>query len=222
MTITFLDLYNECAGQPWSMYDNDAEGMDDLESALRISINKACSYLWNYQPWSFRKKSTTIITDEGKADYDLPIGLIQRKTISGTQKYGVKYNGKFLPYIQDYEEADDRTGEPEYFYIDGDKLYIYPTPDDAYTVTLNYLSLTYALNEDEEDVYSFTSDTDTLNVPEQYEQLFSNCLISLAMLYAIADETDENYSGYQKQYEDALAILIKYCNTAINDRSFVW
>ena len=222
MTITFLEIYNECAGQPWSMFDSDAESMEDLESSLRISINKACSYLWNLQPWTFRKKSQRITTRENKAEYNLPIGLLQRKTVNGTQKYGVKYNGKFLPYLDDYEEADERTGEPEYFYIDGDKLYIYPTPDDSYVVTLNYLSLTYAQNEDEEDVYSFTNDTDTLNVPEQYEQLYVNCLISLSMMYAIADETDENYSGYQKQYEDALATLIKYCNTKINERSFVW
>ena len=222
MTITFLEIYNECAGQPWSMFDSDAESMEDLESSLRISINKACSYLWNLQPWTFRKKSQRITTRENKAEYNLPIGLLQRKTVGGTQKYGVKYNGKFLPYLDDYEEADERTGEPEYFYIDGDKLYIYPTPDDSYVVTLNYLSLTYAQNEDEEDVYSFTNDTDTLNVPEQYEQLYVNCLISLSMMYAIADETDENYSGYQKQYEDALATLIKYCNTKINERSFVW
>ena len=222
MTITFLELYNECAGQPWSMYDSDAVSLDDLESALRISINKACSYLWNYQPWSFRKRTQRIKTRENKIDYDLPIGLLQRKTISGTQKYGVKYNGKYLPYLDDYEEMEESIGEPEYFYIDGDKLYIYPTPDDSYTITLNYLTLTYAQNEDEEDVYSFTSDTDILNIPEQYEQLFVNCLISLAMMYAIADETDENYAGYLKQYEDALAILVKYCNTKINERSFVW
>lgn len=222
MTITFLELYNECAGQPWSMYDNDAEAMDDIESALRISINKACSYLWNYQPWAFRKKTKKITTRQDKADYDLPIGLLQRKTIDGTQKYGVKYNGKYLPYKEDYEEAEERTGEPEYFYIDGDKLYIYPTPDNAYAISLTFLSLSYAQNEDEEDVYSFTEDTDILNVPEQYEQLFSNCLISLAMMYAIADENDENYSGYKKQYEDALNILIKYCNKSIIDRSIVW
>ena len=39
MTLTFLDLYNECAGQPWSMFDNDAESAVDFESAMKISIN---------------------------------------------------------------------------------------------------------------------------------------------------------------------------------------
>lgn len=224
MTITFLELYNEVAGQPWSMFDADAESIDDLESSLRISINKATSYLWNLYPWYFRVQTSNIRTRSGKAEYDLPIGVLQKKTISGSKKYGIKYNNKFLEYKDDYEELDltDVTGEPTHFYIDGDKLYIYPTPDDVYTLNLKYLSPTYAKDEDEEDKYSFTDDSDTLNVPEKYEGIFKNCLISLSMLYAIADESDENYSGYQRQYEDALGVLMKYCKDSIVDKYIVW
>lgn len=40
MTLTFIDLYNTCAGQPWSMYDSDAESIDDLESALKYQSTK--------------------------------------------------------------------------------------------------------------------------------------------------------------------------------------
>ncbi len=224
MTITFLDLYNEVAGQPWSMFDADAESYEDLESSLRISIDKATSYLWNLYPWYFRKNTYKFKTKAGKNEYDLPIGLLERKTINGTQKYGIKYNNTFLEYEEGYEELDltERTGEPEGFYIDGDKLYIYPTPDDVYQIDISYLSLAYAQNEDEEDIYTFTSDTDTLKIPEKYENLFKNCLISLSMLYAIADESDENYSGYKKQYEDALQILMKYCKDSIIDKYIVW
>ena len=35
MTLTFLDIYNEVAGQAWSMYDGDAESIDEMESALK-------------------------------------------------------------------------------------------------------------------------------------------------------------------------------------------
>lgn len=224
MTITFLDLYNEVAGQPWSMFDADAESDEDLESSLKISINKATSYLWNLYPWSFRKSTYKFRTKTDKLEYDLPIGLLQRKTVNGNQKYGIKYGNKFLDYKDDYEELDltDTKGEPEGFYIDGDKLYIYPTPDDAYQININYLSLAYAQDVDEEDIYAFKEDTDTLKIPEKYEELFKNCLISLSMLYAIADESDENYSGYLKQYEDALQILMKYCKDSVVDKYIVW
>ena len=39
MTLTFLAIYNEVAGQAWSMYDGDAESVDEMESALKSSIN---------------------------------------------------------------------------------------------------------------------------------------------------------------------------------------
>ena len=90
MALTFLDLYNECAGQPWSMFDNDAESIEDFESAMRISINKAVSVLWNYQPWSFRKDTSVIKTKAGRNQYEMPDGLLLRKVIDGTQRYGIR------------------------------------------------------------------------------------------------------------------------------------
>lgn len=222
MTITFLDLYNECAGQPWSMFDNDAESAEDFESSMKISINKAVSFLWNYQPWSFRIVKSKMNTKPNKAAYDLPEGLLYKKVVNGENTYGFLYNKKYLTYAKDYELLDEEQGEPEQFYIEGDTVYIYPTPDDVYTINLKYLSQTYALDKDDNDIYELKEDTDYLNIPERYETLFKNCVISLAMIYAIADESDENHSGYVKQYEDALAVLINYCKTGTVDRNIVW
>lgn len=222
MTITFLELYNECAGQPWSMYDPDAESMEDLESALKISINKALSYIWNLHPWSFRKDTTTIKTRANRANYTLPNGIIEKKTINSVEKYGVIYGKTNLEYMEDYDYQEEKTGEPEYFYIDGETIYIYPTPDDAYQIKIKYLSLPPCYNKEEEEVYELTDEDDYLKIPEKYEKLFRNCIISLAMVYAIADESDENHSGYMRQYEDSLKTLMKYCNTKIVDKNIVW
>lgn len=222
MTLTFLDLYNECAGQPWSMFDNDAESIEDLESALKISINKAISFLWNYQPWSFRTDKQTIKTKAGKNYYSVPNGTITKKTINGVDKYGVKYNGKSLEYVSDQDSLEDEAGEPTSFWVDGEYIYIYPTPDNIYQITVDYLLLPYGLNEDEEYIYELKEEEDRVNIPEKYEKIFSNCLISLAMMYAIADENDENYSGYAKQYEDALVVLFKYCRDKIRNRKITW
>lgn len=225
MTITFLDLYNECAGQPWSMFDSDAESDEDLESSLRISINKACSFLWNLYPWGFRKKTYTFRTREAKAGYSLPVGAIVKTVIDGETYFRVKYGDKFLTYLEDYELRDEETGEPEYFYIEGNNIYIYPTPDDVYTINITYSSLAYATDEDEEEKYQLDTDSDILNISEDYtayEQLFKNCLISKAMMYAIADKSDENYSGYEEQYEDALKTLVQYCSSPFLARKFTW
>lgn len=222
MTLTFLDIYNECAGQPWSMFDNDAESDEDFESAMKISINKAISYLWNLQPWSFRKYTQKLRTKVDRALYVKPNGIIIKKTIDGTTKYGVKYEKTFLDYQSDYELLEDKTGEPEAFYLQGDNLYLYPTPDDVYNIEIEYLLLPYGLNKDDEQIYELTEDDDYINIPEKYESLFKNCLISLAMIYAIADNSDENHSGYQRQYEDCLKTLMQYCLDTLVDRNFVW
>lgn len=222
MTITFLDLYNECAGQPWSMYDPDAESKEDLEQALKISINKALNDIWNLRPWSFRETDSTIKTKPNKSSYDMPNGVIEKRVINGNTRYGVIYGKKNLEYLPDYDYMEEKTGEPEYFYIQGERLYIYPTPDNVYSIKLKYLLLPPALTEEDEEAYELNEEEDYINIPEKYETLFRNCLISLAMVYAIADDSDENHSGYMRQYENSLKTLMQYCNKKIVDRNIVW
>lgn len=221
MTLTFLDLYNECAGQPWSMFDAEAESIDDLEGALKISINKAISYLWNYQPWSFREYKHLLKLKPGRDYYNLPNGTITRKIVDGKEKYGIKYNSKSLNYIEDYDSLESKIGEPEGFWIEGEKLYIYPIPNEAYQIVIDYLLMPYGLDKEEVQIYNLSEEDDKINIPEKYEKIFENCLISLAMMYAIADENDENYSGYKKQYEDALAVLFKYCRDKLRNRRII-
>lgn len=222
MTLTLINLYNECASQPWSMFDSGAESIEDFESAMKISINKAVSYLWNQQPWSFRIQKRNIKTKINQASYNLPDGNLIRKTINGVQRYGIKYNKTYLEYAFDCDLLDELKGEPEKFYIEADKLYIYPVPDDIYQINLSYLLLPYGLNKDEEEIFELVNEDDYINIPEKYEALFKNCVISLAMMYAIADESDENYSGYKQQYDDSLNVLLKYCKNSVIDRFIVW
>jgi hypothetical protein len=223
MTLTFLDLYNECAGQPWSMFDNDAESVEDFESAMKISINKAISYIWNCKPWSFRNSKRSFTTEPGVASYNHPDGILTKKVIGGSTKYGVKHNGKYLDYEPDFEMLDEATGKPESFYLDDEPvIYLYPTPDDKYNIDLTYLRAPFGVNETGEDLYELKEDTDYIDIDEKYESIFKNCVISLAMIYAIADESDENHSGYKRQYDDAMSTLIEYCNSPINDKRITW
>ena len=220
--ITFLELYNEVAGQPWSMFDADAESIDDLESSLKTSINKAASKLWNMQPWSFRVQDMKTRLTAGKNRISMPNGKLMKESLNNKTTYGIKCNGVQLEYITDPDALEEKTGVPEGFYLKGENIYFYPTADNTYSIELTYLLLPYALTEDEEEIYELKEETDMLNIPDKYSALFRNCLISLAMIYAIADESDENHSGYQRQYEDALATLMDYCNTPLMDRNLFW
>ena len=221
MTITFLDLYNECTSQPWSMYDNEIESMEDAEPAMVDSINKAIAYVWNLYPWTFRKYSLNIKTRPTKAIYTIPDGIIAKKTISGSKKYCVRYEGVYLDYVSDYSILEEREGEPESFYVDGEDMYIYPTPDDSYTITIDYYLLPFGLKKDGTDIYELTDADDEINISEKYETYFKNVVIAKAMLYAITDQSDENDSGYREQYNDALGVLLKNCYDGTKERKVI-
>ena len=81
MALTFLDIYNEVAGQAWSMYDGDAESIDEMESALKSSINKALSEIWCSYPFPFRIKTLNISTSPNNSEYSTPNGNIIKKTV---------------------------------------------------------------------------------------------------------------------------------------------
>lgn len=222
MTLTFLDIYNEVAGQAWSMYDGDAESADEMESALKSSINKALSEIWCSYPFPFRVKTLIFTTSPGNSEYSTPNGNIIKKTVSGSQVYSVKLNKKFLEYLDDYETLEDKEGAPTGFYIKNDTIILYPTPDNTYTIDIEYLTL--AIGEDDfgDSVYTLKNDNDTINIPEKYENIFKNALITKSMLYAIASEQDENYSGYKEQYDRAYKILINYTSGLKKEKRVYW
>jgi len=222
MALTFLDIYNEVAGQAWSMYDGDAESIDEMESALKSSINKALSEIWCSYPFPFRNKTFTITTSSGNAQYLTPNGNIIKKTVSGKQVYSVRIGKNYLEFLDDYETLEDKEDKPTGFYIKNDSLFLYPTPDDTYTVTIEYLTLAIGENDFGDSVYSLKNDNDSINIPEKYENIFKNALITKSMLYAIASEQDENYSGYKEQFDKAYKILISYTAGLDKEKRVYW
>ena len=222
MALTFLDVYNEVAGQAWSMYDGDVESIDEMESALKSSINKALSEIWCSYPFPFRIKTLNITTTQGNSEYSTPNGNILKKTVSGSQVYSVRIGKNCLEYLYDYESLEDKAGTPTGVYIKNDTLVLYPAPDNTYTVVIEYLTL--AIGEDDfgDSVYTLKNDNDTINIPEKYENIFKNALITKSMLYAIASESDENYSGYKEQYDRAYKILINYTSGLKKEQRVYW
>lgn len=207
------------------MFDNDADSVEDFESSMKISINKAVSYLWNNYDWCFKKKEKTYKTQIGKAYYKLPNGKLLKKYSSGEKTYGVLCENNYLEYVKNPRTLDNNeTGTPTSFYIKNDLLYLYPKPDKGYQLLVEYDLIPFGLNKDDEEIFELKEDDDRINIYEKYETLFKNCVISLAMIYAIADKSDENHSGYQQQYDDALAILLKFCegDGGLTDKTIGW
>ena len=222
MTLRLIDLYNDITGQAWSMFDGDVEAQDEFESSVTSSIQKALSALWCSYHFPFREKNLLIKTKSGKSDYVTPNGNIIKKVIKNTPVYSVKYGNKFLSYEPDYEVLEEKTGEPESFYIKNDKLYLYPIPDGIYNIVVDYHTFYTAKNSRGISKATLEDEDDYIDIPVKYEHLFKMALMPLAMIYAIASDTDENHSGYQKQYNEAYKNLVNYCHGFELDKRIGW
>lgn len=168
------------------MYDGDAESIDEMESALKSSINKALSEIWCSYAFPFRIKTYNITAREGINEYTTPNGNIVRKTVSGQQVYSVRIGTSYLEYLSDYETLEQKTGKPTGFYIFNENIYLYPTPDTSYNVTIEYLTLAIGKDDFGTPIYYLQNDEDSIDIPEKYENIFKNALITKSMLYAIA------------------------------------
>ena len=211
MTLTLIDLYNDITGQAWSMFDGDVEAQDEFEKSVTSSIQKALNELWCSYKFPFRNKTMSFRTRSGVFSYSAPNGNIATEMVKGKREYCVRIGKKYLEYEPDYKTLEEKEGEPEKFYYHNDKLYLYPTPDATYKVDVDYWALFSACNKEEESKATLELEDDYIDIPEKYEHVFKMALLPLAMTVAIANETDENYSGYYKQYEKAYKILIDFC-----------
>lgn len=209
-------------GQAWSMFDGEVEAMDEFESSVTTSIQKALNSLWCSYKFPFRNKTMKFKTRSGVNQYSTPNGNIAQKILKNKKVYGVKIGKNYLEYEPDFETLEDETGTPEKFYVRNDKLFLYPTPDDSYDVEIEYWTIFAACDEDGNSKATLEVDTDYIDINEKYESIFKAALLPLCMVYAIASDSDENHSGYQRQYEDAYKILVEFTRGIEIDKRIGW
>lgn len=209
-------------GQAWSMFDGEVEAMDEFESSVTTSIQKALNSLWCSYKFPFRNKTMKFKTRSGVNQYSTPNGNIAQKILKNKKVYGVKIGKNYLEYEPDFETLEDETGTPEKFYVKNDKLFLYPTPDDSYDVEIEYWTIFAACDEDGNSKATLEVDTDYIDIDEKYESIFKAALLPLCMVYAIASDSDENHSGYQRQYEDAYKILVEFTRGVEIDKRIGW
>ena len=221
--VTLLDLYNDVTGQAWSMFDSEVEDQDEFEQNVLTSIRKSLSDLWNSFDYPFKERTHIISTKNGRADYELPAGNIIKIIKDKKTIYAVFCDSEVLSYNPECRYMPSATGKPESFYIKNDRIYLYPTPNDRYIVTLDYLLLYPACNEDGEEKATLENEDDYINVPEKYQELFMCALMPLTMWnYLIASESDENSSAYEIQYKRAYKRLIENIKGIDIDKRIGW
>ena len=215
MTITLLDLYNTTASQEWAMYDNDALSDAEFEESLVLALNKSILEIYTSYDFPFRERTHLILTIPKMDSYDLPQGLIKKDS---KDNYVVKYNSEYLKYIKDATSLDKKIGVPDSFYIQNDKIVLYPVPQEKGLVTIDYMTLVIGETKDGVEIFSLKNDSDMLLVPTHLEELMKEAVITRTMLNTIASETDENYSAYLKQADRAYKLLLKYSKGVRQDK----
>ena len=171
MALEFVDIYNKVAEQAWSMYDADAESIEDFESGLKSSINKALTEIWCSYEFPFRVKEQKIKTKVGVNSYSMPNGIIYKKTVTGSKPYSVRIGTQYLALTDNLDSMELESGEPSAFQVYNDKFLVNTLPDDQYVIIVEYLDLYVGTNEDGDSLYELIEDGDTINVPEKYEVL---------------------------------------------------
>lgn len=138
----------------------------------------------------------------------------------------VTYNGDFVPYNSNidklYYPYPEVGGEPEYFNVNNDNLVIYPQPDKNYTLNVGYWALFPCKDSEGTQKATLENEDDYIDIPSKYEELFKNALITLAMTYLIASDTDENFSQYKAQYDVAYERLINSVKGLDKERRVIW
>jgi len=219
MTLTLLKIYNDVAAQPWSAFDSEASNLADMESSLISAINKALVDIWYSYPFSFRIKKFNIKTVPKISKYNLPNGNIQQEGFSYDNVFSVKIDKSYLDFVSDSSEFAISTGKPTEFTIDDDNILFNPCPDSYCNIIIKYVSMPVGFDEKGTEIYSLENLTDYIDIPEKYETIFKNALVSKTMTYAIASISDENYAGYNLQFESAYKLLTKVSSPLSKSKS---
>lgn len=220
--ITFLDLYNKVSGQAWSMFDGEVESAEEFETSVTSSIQKALGNLWCSHKFSFTQKTMSFKTTIGCSNYLSPNGNIIKKNVKGQMVYAIRCEDNYLEYDEFCDEDNTEFGKPSHFCIKNDEIVLSPIPDKEYDISIEYNSIFCAKSKDGLEKAVLEEEDDYIDIPVKYERLFLNALLPYAMTYAIANETDENYSAYHKQYLAALELLLDKTEVVQVKRKYGW
>lgn len=135
----------------------------------------------------------TTTTTAGQAFYDLPSDLIELRNITydnNSQSHALRY---LSPESVSREYGTVTSGQPKAYTNLGNDLKLTPTPDAAYTISINYFSQLRSLSD------SVATNDVLAEYPSLY--LFGSCLEG-AIYLNDTDQTNRFGSVFQKALDD--------------------
>ena len=205
---TFYDIIKDVSNLRWSIVDPEPESFAEVQKAVKLAIPQAHSYIWGLSDFPFKSKKQAINITKGQTSILAPHGQIKSLYIDGNKSYLTPIQ------VDDVDLLEPKRGMPQYYWIEftdeGATINLYPQPDAPMILVARYDTNQKAKDVNGELKANLKDMTDVLNLPqdETIEDLYLHCLYTKSMEYLIADNTDENYQPYQKEFDEAYRNLL--------------
>jgi len=220
MTITAQRLLTELGKRSWSGFlPEDMVFGSDSSDIAKTELNVALRYLINLEDFPFKEREDRIFTVRNIPNYILPDGQI-----NGI--YDLLTNEQ-LEFLSAYEGLD-RTldGKPMGFWFEFDDterfVRFYPSPDGRYAYRIIYNQYKPILTSDGEQKFEIENSTDKLNLPENLEFLFMDCLVLRTMVNQNKNQNDENYLPLINEFNQAWKVFTKSARPLKVENRVVW
>ena len=212
MAITAQRLLTELGNRAWSGFNADDMiwGNEDARQAV-AELNAAILYLINLEDFPFRKKEMNITARENNPTYSVPVGQITNLYNTDTRESLVFYRDS---------SAFDKTlkGEPIGYWIEYNnpnmKMRLYPIPDGVYNLKAVFNQYKPVLKADTTTDFEFSAANDSLNMPDDLQLLFMNCIVLRTMVTNNKDEQDENYRPMISEFNEYWKLFKQACKPA--------
>ena len=219
MTITAQRILDELASRAWSGVNKDDMVFDKEDSRqARAEMNSALRYLVNLDDFPFKSKTNDLMAIRNVQTYSMPEGQIDKIYYS---------NGEELTFIGEKSKCDEtKNGKPTGYWIDYNNplqsIRLYPIPDATYNLKIEYNQFKPVLDTNGDAKYEFTKADDYLNLPENLEYLFMDCLILRTMVTNNKDDQDENYAPMINEFNQVWRVFKSKCKPVQKVNRVVW
>lgn len=168
---------NIVSASNWTMY---------LNSAIRLV--SAASPIW---PW-LEQRSVTVSVTAGSRTGPLPTDIYAFTAVYNSTNRLLMTPIAGRSQYRDYYPGDDETGVPIHYHLSGDTIEVYPLPEAATTLKVDYIK----------NPTDLSSSSDEPAIPPQFQE----ALIDGALMLAYQDDANPTQAQvYEARYERILA-----------------
>ena len=203
----YFELCNEILSELYFEEVSTFDELEDIAEGRRVKkeLNRALTFICNKEEtdWEFRDVEEFLIPTVNISHYNKPNGFI---------KY-IKYpkSNLVLQYYDDHKYCVDyNIGRPVGYWIDGDKIRLYPIPDSTYNddpLEIHYYTYNFAKDCCGIGKPVMVYETDTPIIPNNHRDI----LIWKVCMDWRANLNDPKTQYYQQQFKTAYRNMLADC-----------